>query len=385
MSKATQRYVIARSPNAGIGDHLSCLLGAWYYAKKTKRTLIIDWRGSRFNLDAPSDANCFEYWFHPLTKIEEVPVVGDNGVGSIVWSQDVWPNKWTPDALAAREFLQHTSTEIAETQELIASGRDLPQKFVVFDSWLKPWPPLQDRRDFFSSLQFSETIRASVNAFKEKHSLNIAPIAIHIRHGNGENLGHRAAYWLTPVSLIRQLNRNKNNDIHSRKLSGPFYDNMPESLIGGAEQGRQERCLLERVASAVHALRQRTEAVSARPLLFTDAPHIFEEMSRFLPDLLSAETKHRPKNQGALHQVASVSAIGDGALITEAVPNTVAEDMMFELALMRSCSALVCLESGFTAITRTELGPEKVISLRPSLLNRMICRLHDRLLTTAAS
>ena len=43
------QVVVARHPNGGIGDHLSCLIGAWFYAKRTGRTLVIDWRGSRFN------------------------------------------------------------------------------------------------------------------------------------------------------------------------------------------------------------------------------------------------------------------------------------------------------------------------------------------------
>ena len=107
------RYVVARYCFGGIGDHLSCIIGAWWLARRTGRTLVVDWRGSRFNADPLMQHNCFHDFFEAKQTLGGVEVVADDSVGAIHYSAPMWPEKWTPSALASPDHMKHTSTEKA--------------------------------------------------------------------------------------------------------------------------------------------------------------------------------------------------------------------------------------------------------------------------------
>src|SRR4051812_11790599 len=94
------RYVVARHCFAGIGDHLSCLLGAWWFARRTGRVLAVDWRGSRFNSDAAMRRNCFHDYFEPQRSLGGVRVIADDGAGGLQYPGPIWPEKWTRSILA---------------------------------------------------------------------------------------------------------------------------------------------------------------------------------------------------------------------------------------------------------------------------------------------
>src|ERR1700741_3157534 len=106
------RFVVARHCNAGIGDHLSCLIGAWWLAKRTGRTLVVDWRGSRFNPDPSLTRNCFFSFFESVPSLAGVPVVAGDDVSAITYPEPIWPQKWTAESLASSDHLSHTSEEI---------------------------------------------------------------------------------------------------------------------------------------------------------------------------------------------------------------------------------------------------------------------------------
>jgi hypothetical protein len=79
----SDRYVIARHCAGGIGDHLSYLVGSWGIAKRTGRTLVIDWRGSRFNTDPTLGRDCFADYFVVPQTIAGIKIVADGRVSSL--------------------------------------------------------------------------------------------------------------------------------------------------------------------------------------------------------------------------------------------------------------------------------------------------------------
>ena len=97
LSSIMQRYVISRRWT-GWGDCIASLLSARRYARRTGRTLIIDWRGSCYM--ASSGRNAFSAFFEPLRMLEGVPVIGDDSVGSVNYPQPVYGN-FGRDALRA--------------------------------------------------------------------------------------------------------------------------------------------------------------------------------------------------------------------------------------------------------------------------------------------
>src|SRR5882757_5685892 len=112
------RYVIARHCFGGIGDHLSCLVGAWWLARRTGRTLVVDWRGSRFNPDPSMTRNCFHVYFEAQQRLGGVEVIAGDSVGALPYPEPIWPEKWTPAVLAGPDHMKHTASEIAAVNRL---------------------------------------------------------------------------------------------------------------------------------------------------------------------------------------------------------------------------------------------------------------------------
>lgn len=370
------QYAIARHTYSGIGDHISCLVGSWYIARRSGRTLVVDWRGSRFSDDPTQTRNAFCRWFSLPDEVEGVPVITYDPARPPDLRGPFWPSKWSGSDLADSANLRHSAAEVSETAALVASNDDRPEPVAVFDAGLLPWPPRDACATFFRHLQFTPEIEEAAAAFRRDALANVPAIAIHIRHGNGENIGARAAYWLTPGALVRQLWRNRTTAIHGGAVRGRFHDNMPDSLVGTPGQRGAERRFLRRVARIVKQLKREAELSNAKPLLFTDAPHIFEELRRELPDLVSFEAETREPDGGPLHQVKPIAVNGrDNAVATTIVDPAVTRQMMLEMAVMRGAAGLVRMESGFTAITWNELPRERLVDLQPTLLNRLILKL----------
>ena len=228
--QATSRYVVARHCHEGIGAHVSCLLGAWWYAKQTGRTLVIDWRGSRYNNDPSGRHNCFYDYFEKVDYLDGVRTIADDSVATLSYCPPFYPTKWTVSNLRSTDHVKHSREEVDSVNMLVTSGRDRPESVVAFNQGIN-LPPKESARALFKQLRFSEQIRSESQKFWNEHFGNSPAIGIHIRHGNGENIDTRAAYWLSPMALARQLILNNSVNIHRAGTSGRFSDNMPPSLI----------------------------------------------------------------------------------------------------------------------------------------------------------
>lgn len=371
----TPRYVVARHCHEGIGAHVSCLLGAWWYAKQTGRTLVIDWRGSRYNNEPSGRHNCFYDYFQKVDYLDGVRTIADDSVGTLPYRPPFYPTKWTDSNLRSSDHVKHSREEIDAVNMLVTSGEDRPESTVAFNQGISG-PPKEAARALFKQLQFSEQIRSASQKFWSEH-IGISPaIGIHVRHGNGENIDTRAAYWLSPMALARQLRLNNSVSIHRAGTSGRFFDNMPPSLVGTVGQERFERQFCRRIACEFKRMARHPGMAGARALLLTDAPQVVTTMKEFLPDLVTLPKLLLGEGAGPLHQVQSVvvtesDAIKSGALLGD----TIANEMFIELDLLRRCKGLICMASGFSLISRLELDEANIVSLRPTRTNRLVLRL----------
>jgi hypothetical protein len=371
------RFVVARHCYGGIGDHLSCVMGAWWLAKRTNRTLVVDWRGSRFNPDPSLESNCFFSYFSAKQTIGGVEIVADNSVGLLNYPLPVWPPKWTPTALAGSGHVNHSAAEIAQANKLMSSETDPLEPTIVFNQWLDPSPPREAVRLFLRDLRPVEPIADAAQRFWDAQIGKAPAVGIHIRHGNGENLGSRAAYWLGSVALIRQLVINARNDVHKKGISGRFSDNMPPSLIGAPDQAKYERRFCRKVAEAFDSL----AIPDAVPILFSDAGHIIEMMREFLPTVVAKPKREVKRGEGPLHQINAASVRQDSSGIRGGtISDDIVFDMFVELELMRRCSGLVFMDSGFSLLARTSMDENRLIRLKPSLTNRLISRIAGRMI-----
>lgn len=249
------RVVVARYPNGGIGDHLSCLIGAWFYAKRTERSLVIDWRGSRFNPDPTFTRNCFTHFFQVSSSLAGVPTICGDDVADLTYREPLFPEKWTAATLSATAHVKHTKDEINTINALVTSDQDRPEPTVVFNQWIHPSPPKAVVRKILKALPIAANIRTAADLIWQEKLGECPGIAIHIRHGNGENIGMRAAYWLSPWTLVRQLQLNANVDMHRSGTHGRFADNMPDSLIPANQLGASQQGFLRAVAARVQHMK----------------------------------------------------------------------------------------------------------------------------------
>jgi hypothetical protein len=375
-SSRSLRYVVARHCYGGIGDHLSCLVGAWWLAKRTRRVLVIDWRGSRFNPDPSMERNCFFSYFSTRRNIGGVEIIADDSVGALNYPMPFWPAKWTPSSLASPNHMKHDAAEIDQANRLINSEINLTEPTIVLNQWIHP-PPREAIRSFLQNLTPVESIASEAQSFWHTHIGQAPAVAVHVRHGNGENLGSRAAYWLGPVALIKQLSVNAQSDVHKHGILGRFSDNMPRSLIGAPDQARFERQFCRTVAKAFYGL----GIPNAVPVLFSDAAHIVEMMREVLPTVVAKPKRLVEKGQGPLHQVnASVVHQDSNDIRSGTVLDDITFDMFVEIELMRRCSALIYMDSGFSLLARVGLEEGRAIRLKPTFVNRVISRIVPRMI-----
>jgi Nodulation protein Z (NodZ) len=368
------RFVVARFANGGIGDHLSCLMGSWWFAKQTGRSLVIDWRGSRFNLDAGSGRNCFEDLFQARNSLAGVPTLTGDVVSRLPFTDACYPPKWNRANLRATEHVSHTADEIATVNRLVNSGHERREQWVAFNQWIDPPPPLEEARQLLRELQFVPAIQtAAAHWFSEAVGTRAA-VAVHIRHGNGENIGSRAGYWLDPWRFARQWVMNQRNDMHRAGRHGRFGDNMPESLIRTKNLRGSERAFLKRVRARVRRVQDRLGG-QAVPILFCDSSAVVETATQLMPDLLVPPKTFLAPNAGPLHGLESGGAVATSRPTTK----TLSFEMGLEMELMRRCSALVCMSSGFSIFPQTMLEPDRIELLHPNPVNRLLEKVLRRL------
>jgi hypothetical protein len=371
-----RNVVVARHCFGGIGDHLSCLIGAWWLARRTGRTLVVDWRGSRFNADPTMSSNCFFRYFEPRQTLAGVQVIADDSVGSLQYLTPIWPAKWTPASLATSNHLKHSADEVAAVNDLVASDRCPAEPTVVLNQWVEPPPPPEMVRLLLADLRLATPIHAEAQQFWDRQIGSAFAVGIHIRHGNGENVGARAAYWLGPIALMRQLSLNARNDVHRPGLFGRFSDNMPASLVGTSSQAAAERRFCRKVAADFRAFAQRLDIANAVPFLFCDSKQIIDTLRQFLPNLVVRPKLLPEKGDGPLHQFEAKAAdqtVQDG-IRGGTVSEQITRDMFVELDLMQRCQALMYMDSGFSILARTSLDQSHQLRLQPTRISRLIAR-----------
>ena len=376
----SKRFVVARHCFAGIGDHLSCLIGSWWVAQRTGRTLVIDWRGSRFNDDPSLESNCFERHFERRSSLGGVEVISDDRVAGIEFPEPIFPEKWTAAILATPDHMKHTVVEGTTINRLVTSDDDRAEPTVVLNQDVCPLPSADAVRPLLSDLVASEPIRREAQGFWDARVGPARAVAIHVRHGNGENVGLRASYWLGPVALIRQLRLNARNDIHRSGLSGRFADNAAPSLVGVPGQADTERRFYRRIAREFRLMADRSNFGNAVPILFCDSDQVMEGLSRALPGLVALPKRLLRRGDGPLHQLdpSTVQLSAHGGIRSRGLSGDLIREMLVELELMRRCSGLIYMDSGFSLLSRLSLESRHQSRLRPTLLKRLIIRAMHR-------
>ncbi len=189
------RHVVSRR-TAGLGDLLVNLLVAWRFAEQTGRTLVADWRGSYY-LQDPAE-NLFCALFEPVSCLAGVPFVGRDDLSDVPYAEPFHPGLWTralldrPPQRGAADVMADRDAAVA----LVLAGEDVTAPTVVFDGCINDALPSSERcREVLAELRPVAGVRAEVEAFRAAHLDARHVVAVHLRHGNGGEIGSHARYW----------------------------------------------------------------------------------------------------------------------------------------------------------------------------------------------
>lgn len=223
------KKVISRR-NAGFGDNLFAAAHAWYYAKKTNRTLEVSWSPSMY-LDDKS-TNAFGFFFDFPSTIEGVPVVAKEKIGAfsrLVRSLPVTPSRlFIPAVLAeiSNRVLKDKSPDYFKkmanrrqewVEDVVTHGKEVKKKNLILNGcygFLK-----EETKPFFQEIKLKEKYQKKHDEFVAKNLAGKKVIGVHIRYYD-KNLpkNNHTQYWLEPEKSLKIINDNL------RKIVDEFND-----------------------------------------------------------------------------------------------------------------------------------------------------------------
>lgn len=278
------RYVVSMRPT-GLGDRLICLCAAWKFARNTGRTLVVDWRGSRYT--PRRDENLFSLCFDNAGELAGVPMrVATAGMEPLPapafpdhWNRDDWLSEpWRGPAEDSEVIRDHAVS-------VIRSGADIDAPTVILNACVNDGiTDFSDARRFYQALHPVAHIAAAVDAYYRVNLVGEPVIGLHVRHGNGGNILGHARHW---VSL---------------------------------EEG-MDRCL-----RAVALARSRLGR-NAPVFLCTDSSDVVAVISAAVPNVRVRNKILRPRGQGELHH--------------DPVAHQGRDDALVEMLLLAHCDVLI--------------------------------------------
>jgi hypothetical protein len=293
-------------------------------------------------------------------------------VGNMQFTGPYFPPKWNAENLAGTDHVKHTDEEIRNVNDLVHLGKDTIEPTVAFNQWISPDPPQNEVRLLLSALQFSQPIQAAATEIWQD-KIGVKPaIAIHLRHGNGENIGFRASYWLSPYRLYKQLKLNLSVNVHRAGSNGRFGDNMPDSLIQTENFSGSELQFLRRIKLEVEKMQ--LQLPNSKVMLFCDSQSAALAFQQLVPDVVIPPKFFLEANSGPLHSIKINQSESDAKI------SRISFEMAMEMELMRRCSALICMDSGFSIFSKALLDADRKVLLRPLLANKIVEKVVNKLM-----
>jgi hypothetical protein len=170
VQRMNRRFLISKK-KTGLGSDLATIMGAWYYARRTARTLVIDWRNSLYLADRA--VNAFPRFFQPLDQIDGVKIICDDSVGKRNFPEPVLPLHKLP----AREY-----------RELLRMGTDIAAPTLINTRPMHIFPPLAVQQRIIRAVRLHDEVQREVDEFRQAEFAGATVLGVHFRHGNGERL-----------------------------------------------------------------------------------------------------------------------------------------------------------------------------------------------------
>jgi hypothetical protein len=198
------RYVVSLRPT-GLGDRLICLCAAWLFARNTGRTLVVDWRGSRYAQG--SEENLFSLCFANSGELAGVQL-RVAAAGMVPLPAPAFPDHWNCDDWLSEPWRgpkEDASAMRDQSVTVIRSGADIDAPTVILNTCVNDAvTDFAEARRFYQALRPLPHITAAVEEYYRSTMAGGPFIGLHVRHGNGGNILGHARHW---ISLDEGINR----------------------------------------------------------------------------------------------------------------------------------------------------------------------------------
>ncbi len=302
MTENKKKFVISHR-STGLGDCIVSLIGAWRYARVTNRTLVIDWRRSRYVND--QNRNAFITLFEPISEIKGTSVICDDSVNAIKFPTPIFTTiaeRGKSRALFAKlstrfPFLFRFSfmssifhqAEVDDAR-LIKLEQDVPCPTVLFLSCLPVKLEESQYQTFLAHLRPQKDIQEEIDQYAKSNFDGNKIVSVHIRHGNSGNIMNHSKYWLDEEQAIKNI-------CNSIKRA--------QKVLGG----------------------------KSFIFLCTDSQKVLNKIKKSFPNVIAREKYFRSTNRGELHARRvriETNAFNSG------------KDALIEMFLLSKGDALVC-------------------------------------------
>lgn len=213
--------VVISYRNSGFGDNLLAVANAWYYAKKTKRSLCIVWAPSRYMTNKKN--NAFSFFFSLPESLEGVPIIIDDRIdrlSSMIISRVeyflpfpaifLFLHGSLPYSLRLRIIDKHSikyrNKRRKAVEDTIKKLKNVTQRCLITNSCYNTrlFGSSAPLRPFFYSLKLKPEFQKNVDGFAEKYFKNRKVIGVHIRYYNEKMPKHYyAEYWADPAQALK--------------------------------------------------------------------------------------------------------------------------------------------------------------------------------------
>ena len=175
-----ERYVLVKSLY-GMGGRIHVLLGAWDYARRTNRTLVVDWSDFFYGGGADTFQSFFKNPFLKFSRFREI--VGAANKPESTPPPPIFPAIW--QAKFADIGIGESLDNLYDLCHCPPPEQDVPEDIVVVTGLTKGQFPEDKRAELACQLRPSDRIQARVKELCNQFDTDAA-IGIHYRHGNGE-------------------------------------------------------------------------------------------------------------------------------------------------------------------------------------------------------
>jgi hypothetical protein len=189
------RYVVSLRPT-GLGDRLICLCAAWIFARNTGRTLVVDWRGSRYT--PRLEQNLFSLCFANSDELVGVPLrVAAAGMHDL--PAPAFPDHWNRDDRLADPWRGPREDSAAIRDHAVTAIRsqaDIDAPTVILNTCVNDGvTDFAVARHFYQALRPLPHIQAAIEEYHRSTMAGGPVIGLHVRHGNGGNILGHARHW----------------------------------------------------------------------------------------------------------------------------------------------------------------------------------------------